>query len=389
MTGTTVNGNTAAYEGGGLYLTGTPSTISGSTISNNSLTDDDSEGGGIYLHTGPLTVVTSTISGNTLASGTSMGGGIASWSSEGLKVISSTLSSNSAPSGGGIFISGPMTMTNSTLSANTAFDASQLGGGGLLVYNATTITLTNMTITSNTSASAGGGLEANHIYARVNMTNTLIAGNTAVTEPDCDNSGNATASYNLIRQSSHCAGVTNGINGNQVGTAASPLNPIIGTLANNGGSTLTHALLVGSPAIDAGNPTQATCPATDQRGTVRPAFTRCDIGAYEYNGAASPLPQISSLNPSSRMVGSGAFTLTVNGSNFIPSSTARWNGSYRTTTYINAGQLTVQILSSDISSLGTIPVTVFNGPPSGGISNSSNLSVIAAPYSTFLPMIVK
>ena len=55
--------------------------------------------------------------------------------------------------------------------------------------------------------------------------------------------------------------------------------PLLGALADNGGPTLTHALLTGSPAIDAGN--DAACPATDQRGVTRPQGAHCDIGSYE------------------------------------------------------------------------------------------------------------
>jgi hypothetical protein len=55
-------------------------------------------------------------------------------------------------------------------------------------------------------------------------------------------------------------------------------DPLLGSLADNGGPTLTHALLAGSPAIDAGD--NAVCPATDQRGVARDAA--CDIGSFEY-----------------------------------------------------------------------------------------------------------
>ena len=54
---------------------------------------------------------------------------------------------------------------------------------------------------------------------------------------------------------------------------------LLGPLADNGGPTLTHALLAGSPAIDAAD--AAACPATDQRGVVRPRDAGCDVGAFE------------------------------------------------------------------------------------------------------------
>ncbi|MEL7447880.1 MAG: choice-of-anchor Q domain-containing protein [Pseudomonadota bacterium] len=69
-----------------------------------------------------------------------------------------------------------------------------------------------------------------------------------------------------------------GVPGDQVGTAQAPIDPLLGPLQNNGGSTATHELLPGSPAIDAGS---ATCEATDQRGVARPDGPVCDIGAFE------------------------------------------------------------------------------------------------------------
>jgi hypothetical protein len=83
-------------------------------------------------------------------------------------------------------------------------------------------------------------------------------------------------------------GITNGTNGNQVGTPLSPIDPKLGSLALNGGTTLNHALLSGSPAIDQGNAT-----GTDQRGFNRPidnpaitnAGNGADIGAFEVQTA--------------------------------------------------------------------------------------------------------
>ena len=72
-------------------------------------------------------------------------------------------------------------------------------------------------------------------------------------------SGKISGAYNLIGIDTGLSGISNGSNGNQIGTAASPIDPKIGPLANNGGSTLTHALLAGSPAINAGSNALATC----------------------------------------------------------------------------------------------------------------------------------
>ncbi|MEW5868602.1 MAG: hypothetical protein AB1894_04950, partial [Chloroflexota bacterium] len=91
--------------------------------------------------------------------------------------------------------------------------------------------------------------------------------------------------------------------------------------------------------------------------------------------AQNPVPTLSNLNPSSASAGGAAFTLTVNGTNFVNSSVVRWNGSNRTTTYVSATQLTAAITAADIASAGTVPVTVFNPTPGGGTSNAVNFTI--------------
>jgi predicted outer membrane repeat protein len=160
-----------------------------------------------------------------------------------------------------------VTITNSTVSGNT----SGTQGGG--IYNDDALTLTNSTVAGNTATAEGGGL---YNAFTTTLLNTLIAGNTG-TSPDLENSGfGLTASYSLIGSSTGHGITTDPTTGNQVG-----VDPKLGPLADNGGPTRTHALLAGSPAID--KATNTGCPATDQRGVTRPqpAGGVCDIGAYE------------------------------------------------------------------------------------------------------------
>jgi hypothetical protein len=89
----------------------------------------------------------------------------------------------------------------------------------------------------------------------------------------------------------------------------------------------------------------------------------------------NPVPTITGLNPTSATAGGSAFTLTVNGTNFVGSSVVRWNGSNRTTTYVSATQLTAAIAAADIATAGTASVTVFNPTPGGGTSNAVSFSV--------------
>jgi hypothetical protein len=89
--------------------------------------------------------------------------------------------------------------------------------------------------------------------------------------------GAVLASFSLIGDGSG-SDITN-TDGNQVGSASAPIDPKLGSLADNGGPTRTRALLAGSPAIDAAS--TPDCPTADQRGVLRPQGAACDIGSYE------------------------------------------------------------------------------------------------------------
>jgi len=89
----------------------------------------------------------------------------------------------------------------------------------------------------------------------------------------------------------------------------------------------------------------------------------------------NPSPTTTSINPTSALINSGAFTLTVNGAGFAPSSVVRWNGQSRPTTFMSSTQLTAAIPSSDVTSAGTAQVTVSTPTPGGGISNAQTFTV--------------
>ena len=97
-----------------------------------------------------------------------------------------------------------------------------------------------------------------------------------------------------------------------------------------------------------------------------------------------PAPTITSLNPSSAAVGGPAFTLTVNGTNFVSGSVVRWNGSDRATTYVNDTRLTASIPAADIATAGSASVTVFNPAPGGGTSNTAAFGTVEQHY-IYLP----
>jgi len=91
--------------------------------------------------------------------------------------------------------------------------------------------------------------------------------------------------------------------------------------------------------------------------------------------AGNPVPAITSLSPSSVAPGSSAFTLTVNGTNFVSGAVVRWNGLDRATTYVNTTQLTAAILAGDIATAGTGVITVFNPAPGGGSSSALSFTI--------------
>jgi len=109
------------------------------------------------------------------------------------------------------------------------------------------------------------------------------------------------------------------------------------------------------------------------------------ITATQTSGSASgtsgpfavnnPVPTTTSITPNLKTVLDAGFTLTVNGTNFVPTSTAQINGSDRTTTFVNGTQITVSVLSGDLSTAETLAVTVTSPTPGGGLSNSQQLVV--------------
>jgi hypothetical protein len=257
----------------------TNSTISGNTAS---------FGGGIANSVadffGTVTITNSTISGNTA----SIGGGIST--SKAVTIIDSTISHNTASSsGGGIYDLGginaanaTVTITNSTISGNTASGG---GGGGIGIFISRrysgVVTVTNSTISGNTASSSGGGIDNSVAgsggFGTLNARNTIIAVNSASTGPDV--SGPLTSQgFNLIGDNAD-ATITPAQSSDQIGTARSPIDPLLGPLQNNGGPTSTLALRVNSPAINAGGP---NAPPRDQRHYLRNGVS--DIGAFEFGG---------------------------------------------------------------------------------------------------------
>lgn len=296
LTNTTVSNNTVVYDGGGIHLCCNNLTvnITNSTISGN---QGEVEGGGFYYCCGTggtISITDSTISGNstgfggaiysccgdetfiitrTVISGNSAtgytGGGIENEGS--ITVVDSTISGNNASTtGGGIQNEWSMTVVNSTISGNSA----STGGGGIYSDGSDPLTVSNSTISGNSATGGpGGGIGS---YGKVTVRNSIVAGNNAASAPDVssDRVGDfISQGHNLIGDGTGSTEFT--ATGDLVGTGPSPIDPLLGILKPNGGSTFTHALLPGSPAIDVGNPAAPgsggnACDSTDQRGVARP-----------------------------------------------------------------------------------------------------------------------
>jgi hypothetical protein len=250
----TFSGNAASAGGGMCNSNYSSPALNNVTFSGNAA----SGGGGMYNsnYSSP-TLTNVTFSGNSATGGGGMDSGNGSPTLNNV-----TFTGNTAYLGGGIYtFRGSPSLNNVTFSGNTA----DIGGG---MYSDGYPTLTNVTFSGNT-ADIGGGMfsQLGHHYIR----NTILWGNSG---GQITNVG----AIEIIRDSvlqGNCPGFNTCMN-------IITTDPLLGPLGDNGGGTLTFALLPGSSAIDAGNDT--VCPGTDQRGVARPQGAHCDIGAFESRG---------------------------------------------------------------------------------------------------------
>ncbi len=254
LDGVTLTANQALRSGGAIHNDGSL-TVTRSTISSNAVLATEAGGGGI-VNRGAMQISQSTISGNT---GAGAGGGIDTGVGN-ATLSNSTVSGNvAAGNGGGVFSRSPSTaLVNTTVAANRGTNGSAAGAGSGVFGMAGTLQLTNTLLAqqaNGTNCSGGSG-----------------GGNNLSDDNSCPTATNAAA--------------------------------LIGPLANNGGPTFTHALLVGSPAINTAS--AAACSAApqngvDQRGQPRPQGAGCDIGAFEFEqrsaagSGAAPIPTLGAL----------------------------------------------------------------------------------------------
>jgi uncharacterized repeat protein (TIGR01451 family) len=407
ITDVAIEGNVASSVGGGIF-TANPAgaaagtlTMVGGSLRNNRAFD----GGGLLTRpNSAATIRRALVNGNTA---TGAGGAIDS--SGTLTVVDATFSSNSAGVGGAINTGALSTITGSTFTGNTASIATAIhveaSAGGL-----TSVTnLTNSTVSGNIETAGATLGAALAVFGRLNLhastvvanvgsiagltnggyvqiVDTILAGNRRPNGvfAECVSAlGGAIWNYggNLIGQDGVCLAAMPGAVNRAVDPAL--LTTVLGPLADNGGPTLTHALLPGSLALDGG----LQCAAdSDQRGEPRPfdadgdGNAICDIGAYEEQTLlASPLPAMATLAPASTAAGGASFTVTVNGSGFVAGSIAHWNGSPRTTFVASPTRLTMTLTAADLGTSEPVTtglITVVN--PGAVASNALPFTIVSA-----------
>lgn len=268
--------------------------------------------------------------------GTVQGGAISSERTVSTLILRTAVVANAAPLGGGLWIEiGTTEIVDSTVAGNLAESAN---GGGIYALLVAGLTIRQSTVSGNQAAVDGGGLSA-VAGSSIRVERSTVTGNRADIDGDDDGDGGgvSTAAATITLESTVVAGNTDGsptaalcpdgfqklggavvsdglnlvgandciatgfppglpnVNGDQVGTASAPVDPLLAPLDFHGGPTPTHLPLTGSPAIDAGG-----CPGVeaDQRGYgngltglrivddpgVADTADGCDVGAVEVGG---------------------------------------------------------------------------------------------------------
>jgi CSLREA domain-containing protein len=283
-----------ATRGGAIFIPTAEELVSALVIDQSRLTDNQAQeqGGAILLRAGDAgtdaTISNSTIANNRVISGTGGGISVVTTSEPAITEVllrNVALVNNMAAGGGGLEVYSRgatiVTVANTTISHN---HADSLTGGGILVqgaleFDTTDVRLINSTVASNTAPSAGGIAKLDGL---ITLTNTLVTGNS---NGDCQWNASpglpnrVVSGGNNLDSDGSCLPV-----GVRQPSDIPTGNANLGPLDDNGGPTVSHVLLTGSQAIDAGN--DAVCAAApingvDQRGVLRPQGAHCDIGAYE------------------------------------------------------------------------------------------------------------
>jgi IPT/TIG domain/Right handed beta helix region len=243
FSGNSVDGNGGAISCAGMM------TVNNCTFTGNSAKN----GGGAIFSVGQMLVDDCTFSGNGFGQG--FGGGINNQGAA--TVMNSTFSGNSASADGAIGNINPNSGTATLIATNCTVADNSAGSGGGIGNSFGNVTLNDCTITGNDT-----GFATTNTGGMAYLFGNIIAGNATGSGND-DVNGQVSGSYNFIGNGNGMSGISNGSNHNHVGTTANPLNPELGSLANNGGPTQTEFPQSGSPVIGAsGSMTQLRAPVS-------------------------------------------------------------------------------------------------------------------------------
>jgi hypothetical protein len=286
------------------------------------------------------------------------------------------------------------------------------GGGASNSVNFTVNNLVpSITSLSPTSATAGAAAQALTINGTNFLTTSTVTYNGAAHTPTFVSSTQLTITLSASDQATagtYAVVVTNPAPGggasNSVNFTVNNLVPSITSLsptsANAGAaaqtltikgtnflttSTVTYNGAAHTPTFVSSTQLTITLSASDQAtaGTYAVVVTNPSPGGGASNSvnftvtANNPVPSITSLSPTSSNAGAAAQTLTINGTNFLTTSTVTYNGAAHTATFVSSTQLTITLSAGDQATAGTYAVVVTNPAPGGGASNSVNFTVTA------------
>ena len=276
--------------GAGIYNSG-DLTIVDSLVANNSIDAHSAYGGGIFNYPPGTILIVNTIFRGNEVNGNYADGGALFLGGGGVEIIDSTVTTNSANgvygfAGGGVFNMAPLTLRNSSIINNNA----SVGGG--IYFHQNSASVINTTISNNRAGYRGSGIY--HFNGTTYLQNSTVSNNLNKGAIYFASNGSFTVKNSIVSYNpSNCTGynvASDGYNISDDTTCSyfgpndqNNVDPMLGPLQDNGGLSFTHALQLGSPAIDTGD--SVDCPVTDQRGYLRDSV--CDRGSYEY-GAQPP-----------------------------------------------------------------------------------------------------
>jgi hypothetical protein len=358
------------------------------------------QGGGVFVDQEATLVMTDCVIGPN---------NIVSYAGGGISIQNGTLTMNNcsvvgnhgtgSEGGAGIFTGhSELTIVNSTISGNVTNNY----GGGVLAKDNSVVTLIHSTVSDNIAnqdfedATRGGGGGIYIDNAALELWNTIIAGNTDLTDPtDLDGhakwpdvSGAVTSlGGNLIGDGT---GSTGWLGGDMVGSAATVIDPLLGTLdIHEPGVTPTFPLLAGSPAIDA--VACATGIITDQRGITRPQGSACDIGAFELEPGFNQPPSFTSTPLTTATQGLlYSYTVTASDQNAGDSLTITAPIKPAWLTFLDNGDGTATLSGTPtLPNVGNHPVklVVTDSMAANSVQEFTIVVQVPISYKIFLPMI--